>query len=248
VTPEASAQAAESPESSATPATGADLADLVAVMDRLRSPGGCPWDREQTHASLAPYAVEEVYELLDAIDGLTIEGSPNAVADTVTRRAHLREELGDVLLQVVFHARVAAEHPQDPFDIDDVARGISQKLRRRHPHVFGDVQAETPEQVSRNWEQIKAAEKPERTGVLDGIPAGLPALARAQKVLARLEGAGRAGHVNDAVTAAHDSGDPQRRVGGQLLAVVLAARAEGVDADAALRQVLRDLESRAGER
>jgi NTP pyrophosphatase (non-canonical NTP hydrolase) len=111
--------------------SGAALLDLVAVMDRLRSPGGCPWDAEQTHASLVPYLVEETYEAVEAIES--------------GERDHMAEELGDVLLQVVFHARVAQEDEVAPFDIDDVAAGIAAKLRRRHPHVFGDVVADTPE-------------------------------------------------------------------------------------------------------
>jgi NTP pyrophosphatase (non-canonical NTP hydrolase) len=114
-----------------TEPTGAALLELVAVMDRLRSPGGCPWDAEQTHQSLVPYLIEETYEAVEAIES--------------GDRAHMAEELGDVLLQVVFHARVAQEHPEAPFDIDDIAAGIAAKLRRRHPHVFGDVVAETPE-------------------------------------------------------------------------------------------------------
>ena len=133
----------------------AALADLVRVMDRLRSPGGCPWDAEQTHESLVAYAVEEVYEVAEAVE--------------TGDRAHLREELGDLLLQVVFQARVAQEHPTEPFDLEDVAAGIAAKLRRRHPHVFGDVEAGDAEEVHRRWEQIKTAEKA-RESVLDGIP------------------------------------------------------------------------------
>ena len=125
--------------------TGLGLLDVVAVMDRLRSPGGCPWDAEQTHASLRPYLLEEAHEAAEAIDS--------------GDRAHLAEELGDVLLQVVFHARLGQEDASEPFDIDDVAAGLVAKLVRRHPHVFGDVVAHTPEQVAANWERIKAAEK-----------------------------------------------------------------------------------------
>jgi XTP/dITP diphosphohydrolase len=151
--------------------SGAALLDLVAVMDRLRSPGGCPWDAEQTHASLVPYLVEETYEAVEAIES--------------GERDHMAEELGDVLLQVVFHARVAQEDEVAPFDIDDVAAGIAAKLRRRHPHVFGDVVADTPEAVAANWSVIKAAEKAAKgsgaapPGPLHGIPAGMPPLAKA---------------------------------------------------------------------
>lgn len=130
---------------------GARLLDLVAVMDHLRTE--CPWDRRQNHDSLIPYLVEECYEAIDAVMSGDAE--------------HLRDELGDVLLQVVFHARVAAEHEGDPFDIDDVAGAIVAKLVRRHPHVFGGVEVDGPEQVSANWDAIKAQERREtlaRTG------------------------------------------------------------------------------------
>lgn len=158
---------------------GARLLDVVAAMDRLRSPGGCPWDAEQTHESLAPYLVEETYETLDAV----------ASGD----RSHLAEELGDVLLQVVFHARVAEEAPEpgDRFDIDDVAGHLVDKLVRRHPHVFADGDATSPEQVEQAWERIKAAERSSRGGaddsrdLLRGIPSSLPVQLTADKVMAR---------------------------------------------------------------
>lgn len=209
---------------------GGALLELVAVMDRLRSPGGCPWDAEQTHESLSPYLIEETYEAVEAIDELRAGGG--------TARAHLIEELGDVLLQVVFHARVAEEHSTDPFDIDDVATGIVEKLRRRHPHVFGDVVAETPEQVSANWVAIKAAERAAAPsgmprGPLGGIPAGLPALARATAVVDRLDAAGR----GDLVDATSASADP----GSALLAQVVALVRSGLDPEAELRRVLRNL-------
>lgn len=157
---------------------GGRLLDVVAAMDRLRSPGGCPWDAEQTHVSLAPYLIEETHEVLDAIDG----GDARALA----------EELGDVLLQVVFHARVAEDHPGgDAFDIDTVAGLLVDKLVRRHPHVFADGDATTPAEVEAEWERIKAAEKaasgsPTGAGdLLAGIPASLPVDLAAAKVLAR---------------------------------------------------------------
>ena len=151
---------------------GSRLLDLVAVMDRLRSPGGCPWDAEQTHQSLAPYLLEEAHETLEAIE--------------TGQRAALIEELGDLLLQVVFHARLGEEDADRSWSIDDVAAGIVTKLVNRHPHVFGDVDAPDAQYVADNWERIKAAEKG-RTSVLDGIPAGLPALARAAKVVSRAD-------------------------------------------------------------
>lgn len=221
------------------------LADLVAVMDRLRSPGGCPWDAEQDHASLLPYAVEEVYEVVEAVES--------------GDRAALREELGDLLLQVVFHARVATEHPDDPFDIDDVAAGIAAKLRRRHPHVFGDVAVTDAEDVHRRWDRIKQAEKA-RDSAFDGVPTALPALARAQKILARASRAGLPVHevlagiahpgMLDTVGADVDGADDgtvagvsdEADIAAALLAVVAAADVAGVDAESALRRGLRDVE------
>ena len=119
-------------------------------MARLRSPGGCPWDAEQTHESLLPYLEEEAGEYAEAVRS--------------GDRAHMAEELGDVLLQVAFHARVAEDHPGQPFDIDDVAGGLVDKLVRRHPHVFADVEVSTPEEVAANWQKIKEEEKARRPG------------------------------------------------------------------------------------
>jgi NTP pyrophosphatase (non-canonical NTP hydrolase) len=202
---------------------GSRLLDLVAVMDRLRSPGGCPWDAQQTHESLVPYLLEEAHEAVEAIES--------------GDRVHMAEELGDVLLQVVFHARVAQEHPDTPFGIDDVAGGIVEKLVRRHPHVFADVDADTAAEVSVNWEQIKAEEKAGRTGVLDGIPAGLPALARADKAASRLDRAG--------LSALAEQAAGGTAVGARLMALVLEARGRGEDPEAALRAVVRALEQAA---
>ncbi len=156
---------------------GGRLLDVVAAMDRLRSPGGCPWDAEQTHASLAPYLVEEAHEVLEAIDS----GDPRALA----------EELGDVLLQVVFHARVAEDAGEGAFDVDTVAGLLVEKLVRRHPHVFADGGASTPEEVEQEWERIKAEEKAASGGgyaedLLHGVPASLPPELAARKVLARV--------------------------------------------------------------
>ena len=191
--------------------TGA-LDDLVAVMDRLRSPGGCPWDAEQTHASLVPYALEEAYELAEAVEQ--------------DDRAGLREELGDLLLQVVFHARIAAEHPDDPFTVDEVARDLVAKLVRRHPHVFADDEA-APDDEARNvaWDRLKRAEK-QRASALDGVPLALGALARTQKVVARAERAGL-------TLPPPPAGDS---LGARLFALVLEARASGADAEGELRR------------
>ena len=209
---------------------GARLLDLVAVMDALRSPDGCPWDAEQTHTSLLPYLLEETHEVIEAIE----HGD----------RDHLVEELGDLLLQVVFHARIGEEDPGRPFDVDEVAAGIVDKLVRRHPHVFTEPDPDatpsrtppqtpspTPSEVSATWEELKAEEKGRR-GPFEGIPASLPALARAQKMLDRLQHAGA--DLPAAVEAA--AGDDE--VAGTLLAAVLRAREAGVDAESALRAAL----------
>lgn len=196
---------------------GARLADAVAVMDVLRSPGGCPWDAKQTHESLAKYLLEEAHETVEAIDS--------------GDREHLREELGDVLLQVLFHARIAADDPADPWDIDDVAAGLVDKLLRRHPHVFADGDAATPEEVEAAWEQIKAAEKADRARsavpLLEGIPKSLSTLLLADKVLARRERAGLPEVL------------PDDSIGGRLLALVAEARRDGRDADGELRDAVR---------
>lgn len=200
--------------------------DLVEVMDRLRSPGGCPWDAEQTHASLTRYAVEEAYELADAVSS--------------GDRAHLREELGDLLLQVVFHARIAQEHGE-PFDLDDVARGISEKLRRRHPAVFtgaGQAASTSGEQKA-TWEQIKAAEKPERTSPLDGVPAGLPPLERAAAYVERL-----AGHGHLEVATRHAQGE---RPGARILAALVEAETNGEDAAAELLELVHSMAAEASQ-
>ncbi|AHH94173.1 MazG family protein [Kutzneria viridogrisea] len=155
------------------PPAGAALLDAVSVMDRLRSPGGCPWDAKQTHDSLRQYLVEETYELLDAIE----QGDRQA----------LREELGDVLLQVLFHARVAAEDPA-PFDIDGVAQDLVDKLVGRHPHVFGDEVAED-DHHDRRWDELKQAEK-RRESSVDGVALGQPAVSLAGKLASRTSKAG----------------------------------------------------------
>jgi XTP/dITP diphosphohydrolase len=196
---------------------GSRLLDLVEVMDRLRTE--CPWDREQTHRSLMTYLVEETYETVEAVEGGDL--------------SHLREELGDLLLQVVFHARIAEEHEVEPFSIDDVAAGIVEKLVRRHPHVFADIAVSGAADVEANWETIKAAEK-QRASVLEGVPQALPALTLAEKVV------GRAQRVTGVPPAAADSGD----VGERLLALVADARAAGVDPEQALRDAVRRLAAR----
>ncbi len=152
------------------------LLQAVAVMDRLRSPGGCPWDAAQTHRSLAQYLLEETYETLEAIE----------TGDS----ALLREELGDLLLQVLFHARLGEELPEaERFGIDEVAGDLVAKLVHRHPHVFADVSVDSADEVNENWERLKAAEKG-RTSSVDGVPMGQPALALAAKLVSRANRAG----------------------------------------------------------
>ncbi len=194
---------------------GARLLDLVSVMDTLRSPGGCPWDAEQTHTSLLPYLLEESHEVIEAVES----NDP----------AHLQEELGDLLLQVMFHARVAQE--SSGFGIDEVAAGIVAKLVRRHPHVFGDAPSGSAAEVEQSWETLKAAEKTGRQG-FEGIPATLPALAKAQKMLGRLARAGV-----DLDTAI-DQAAKDDELAAALLRVVVLARASGEDAEASLRAAL----------
>ncbi|MEU2183438.1 nucleoside triphosphate pyrophosphohydrolase [Streptomyces thermolilacinus] len=190
---------------------GARLLDLVEVMDRIRRE--CPWSSRQTHQGLAKYAIEEAYELVEAIE----DGD----------REELREELGDVLLQVVFHARIAEEADDEPFSLDDVAGGLVEKLIHRHPHVFGDATAETPEQVKEHWLRTKAVEK-QRTSVTDGIPLGQPGLALAAKLAGRVRTAG--------LDVPPPSGEG---VGHALLEMAARAEAEGVDPEAALRAAAR---------
>ena len=196
------------------------LDELIATLERLRAPGGCAWDREQTHASLVQYLIEETYELVDAIEA----------GDD----AELIEELGDVLYQVLFHADIAAEEGR--FTIEDVASHMTAKMVGRHPHVFGDAVADTPDAVMANWEVLKATEKPHRASVLDGVPQGMPSLALADKLL------GRASKVGvDRVADAHAPATEQQ-LGDELLATVVAARAAGLDAERALRGALRALQ------
>ncbi|MFG2105419.1 nucleoside triphosphate pyrophosphohydrolase [Micromonospora chersina] len=197
---------------------GARLLDAVEVMDRLASPGGDPWKRAQTHRSLAGFLLEECYEAYDAIS-----------ADDTDA---LREELGDVLLQVLLHARLAEDLPEGKrWTVDDVAGGLVDKMVRRNPHVFSGEQAGSIEEIEANWERIKRAEKT-RESVLDGIALSQPALALAAKIL------DRAGRIGLAVPPplAESQVDPEARLGAGLLATVAAARQAGIDPEAALRR------------
>lgn len=196
---------------------GAELLSAVDVMDRLRSPGGCPWDAEQTHDSLKQYLVEETFELLEAIE----DGD----------RPALREELGDVLLQVLFHARVAAEDADDPFTVDEVAADLVGKLVGRHPHVFagGDPSVRDAVSQQHRWEELKQAEK-QRQSSVDGVALGQPAVSLAAKLAQRTA---RAGLPSDLLPGA-ESGPAA-----ELFALVAARKLAGVDPEGELRAVGR---------
>jgi XTP/dITP diphosphohydrolase len=196
------------------------LLRLLEVMDQLRSPGGCPWDAEQTHQSLLKYLLEESYEYVDAVDE--------------NDRQAMREELGDILLQVYFHSRIAEEHPTDPFSIEEVAQGIADKLIRRHPHVFGDVEVSSTEQVVANWEQLKAAEK-NRKSAIDGVALGQPALPLITKLIYRAEKNG----INLDLPTSRMNNDVE--IGDALVAAVVAAIKQGIEPEDLLRSRAREI-------
>ncbi|WP_158865051.1 MazG family protein [Leifsonia sp. AG29] len=206
------------------PEAATRLDELVAVMARLRAPGGCPWDADQTHESLVQYLVEETYELIEAIEA--------------GDRDEMLEELGDVLYQVLFHADIAAHTPGEDFDIQDVAAHMTAKMVGRHPHVFGDRAAETADDVVGFWDELKKQEKPARTSVLDGIPQGMPSLALADKLLGRAEKVG----LLDLSQSGGVQVTGEDELGPLLLAIVASAKAQGLDAERALRSTLRELQ------
>src|SRR5262252_2092134 len=214
---------------------GAALLDLVAIMDRLRRE--CPWDARQTHESLAPYLLEETYEALEAIERRDL--------------AELCGELGDVLLQVLFHARVASERTDGTgFGIDDVASQIADKLVRRHPHVFADVSVAGAEEVLKNWDTIKAGERAAAGGgsssALDGVPMAQPALSLAAQLQRRAQSSGAPVGLADltARAAADADQEPVSAIGAELFAVVAKARAAGVDPEIELRAAARAFRDR----
>lgn len=221
------------------------FARLLDVMARLRGPDGCPWDREQTHATLRPYALEEAYEVVEAID----RGDPRELAG----------ELGDLLLQVVFHAQLAAEARS--FDMADVARGIVEKLERRHPHVFAGAAVRDAAEVSRNWQRLKEAEHAPASvaDAVGPIPRALPALTRAEKTAGRLARRGfdwatasavvdklaeEVGELREALAGA-DAEATERELGDLLLAAASLARRLGVSAEMALADATARLVARA---
>lgn len=223
---------------------GARLLALVQIMDMLRT--SCPWDQEQTHVSLRRYLIEEAYEAVDAIDA----GDP----------AELREEIGDVLLQVLFHARIASERSaaDGGFTIDDVADTLAAKLIRRHPHVFGSVSVSSAADVNANWEEIKKAERAAKASaagsaagvvapsVLDGVPFGQPALSLAAQVQRRAERAGVFVPAEGAGSLSSDGGNMDdvapltgERIGAELMALVARAQEAGLDPELELRAAAR---------
>jgi tetrapyrrole methylase family protein/MazG family protein len=220
---------------------GQRLLDLIRVQARLRAPDGCPWDQEQTHRTLARHLLEETHELLEAID-----------ADD---EAGIRDELGDLLLQVTFHAQIAADEGR--WDIDDVAAGLVAKLVHRHPHVFGDVDVADADEVLVNWERLKAEETGGRKAVDADIPTSLPALARAAKVQRRAAGWGFTWRsveqalakldeeVSELGEAAADPGRAEEELGDVLLAAVGVSRLLGLDAESALRRATTRFAARA---
>jgi tetrapyrrole methylase family protein/MazG family protein len=219
--------------------SGERLLDLVKVQAALRAPDGCPWDQEQTHRTLARHLLEETHELIEAIE-----------ADDADR---IRDELGDVLLQVTFHAQISAD--AGGWDIDDVADGLVRKLVHRHPHVFGDTQVSGADEVLVNWEKLKALEPGGRKGVDDDIPITLPALARASKVQRRAAGWGFAFRSREEALAklqeeieelaqAEDADHREAELGDVLFAAVAVGRADGADAETALRRTVRSFSER----
>jgi XTP/dITP diphosphohydrolase len=201
---------------------------LVAVMDTLRSPGGCPWDAEQTHASLLEYLLEESHELIAAVE--------------IGDRDDLREELGDVLLQVVFHARIAQEHPSDAFDLDQIAEKTAAKLISRHPHVFADSTADTAADVEAIWHEQKKIEK-SRASLLDGIPRSLPALMLATKMLKRTKQLDITSK-QQLPSAVTEQITTQLQLGELLFELVQIARVQKIDPEAALRAAIREYEAK----
>ena len=194
-----------------------ELLRLREVMDRLRSPGGCPWDAEQTHESLLKYLLEESYEFIEAVEE--------------NDRVAMREELGDLLLQVYFHARIAEEDSNNPFTVEDIAKEVADKLVRRHPHVFGDVKVSGSDDVLANWEKQKAQEKG-RTSAMEGVPLGQPALPLANKLIYRAEKYGYEVKVNRPIEIEIKD---EKHLGEILLGIIDQAQAKGLDPEAALR-------------
>ncbi len=201
-----------------------ELIRLREVMDKLRSPGGCPWDAEQDHTSLLKYLLEESYEFIESVEN--------------NDREAMQEELGDLLLQVYFHSRMAEEDAKKPFNIEDVAKSVADKLIRRHPHVFAGEVVDSSADVLENWERQKAAEKG-RTSAIDGVPLAQPALPLATKVLYRLKKLNYDLSVSEPIKLKDDV--DQDQFGQILLGLITQAVDKGLDPEAALRQATKEL-------
>jgi len=201
-----------------------ELIRLREVMDKLRSPGGCPWDAEQDHTSLLKYLLEESYEFIESVEN--------------NDRDAMQEELGDLLLQVYFHSRMAEEDSKQPFNIEDVAKSVADKLIRRHPHVFAGEVVDSSADVLENWEKQKAAEKG-RTSAIDGVPLAQPALPLATKVLYRLKKLNYDLSVSEPIKLNDDV--DQDQFGQILLGLITQAVDKGLDPEAALRQATKEL-------
>ena len=201
-----------------------ELIRLREVMDKLRSPGGCPWDAEQDHTSLLKYLLEESYEFIESVED--------------NDRDAMQEELGDLLLQVYFHSRMAEEDAKQPFNIEDVAKSVADKLIRRHPHVFAGEVVDSSADVLENWEKQKAAEKG-RTSAIDGVPLAQPALPLATKVLYRLKKLNYDLSVSEPIKLKDDV--DQDQFGQILLGLITQAVDKGLDPEAALRQATKEL-------
>ncbi|CAB5109118.1 unannotated protein [freshwater metagenome] len=207
-----------------------ELLRLREVMDKLRSPGGCPWDAEQDHESLLKYLLEESYEFIEAVENKD--------------RTSMQEELGDLLLQVYFHSRMAEEDADNPFNVEDVAKTVTDKLIRRHPHVFGGTKVESSSEVLENWEAQKAAEKG-RSSIIDGVPLAQPALPLAAKVLYRMNKLNFELEVDKPTKISEQLNQDQ--FGDLLLGLIAQAVDLGIDPEAALRTATKSLISKIQE-
>ena len=201
-----------------------ELIRLREVMDKLRSPGGCPWDAEQDHASLLKYLLEESYEFIESVED--------------NDRQAMQEELGDLLLQVYFHSRMAEENATQPFNIEDVAKSVADKLIRRHPHVFAGASVDSSQDVLENWEKQKAAEKG-RTSAIDGVPLAQPALPLATKVIYRLNKLNYDLPISEPISLPSEINQDQ--FGQILLGLISQAVEKGLDPEAALRGATKTL-------
>ena len=201
-----------------------ELLRLREVMDKLRSPGGCPWDAEQTHQSLLKYLLEESYEFIESVEN--------------NDRQDMQEELGDLLLQVYFHSRMAEEDTNQPFNIEDVAKSVADKLIRRHPHVFAGIKVDNSQDVLENWEKQKALEKG-RSSIIDGVPLAQPALPLAAKVVYRINKLNYSLPISQPIKLSDQTNQDQ--FGDILLGLIAQAVEKGLDPEAALRGATKSL-------